>query len=42
MYKFYLKSNTAQEIVNTIFIAALTLTSDSELVLKKVEQVNGL
>ena len=35
MYKFYLKSNTAQEIVNIIFIAVLTLTSDSELVLNK-------
>ena len=28
----YLKSNTAQEIGNIIFIAVVTLTSDSELV----------
>ena len=34
MYKFYLKSNTAQEI-NIICIAVVTLTSDSELVLNK-------
>ena len=35
MYKFYLKSNTALEIVNIICIAVVTLTSDSELVLNK-------
>ena len=35
MYKFYLKRNTAQDIVNIIFIAAVTLTSDSELELNK-------
>ena len=35
MYKFYLKSNTTQVIVNIIFIAVVTLTFDSELVLNK-------
>ena len=35
MYKFYLKSKIAQEIVNIICIAVVTLTSDSELVLNK-------
>ena len=35
MYKFYLKSNTRQEIVNVICIAVVTFTSDSELVLNK-------